>query len=156
MLTTAINDQPTPPRSYHFPQICKRVFRKRENITTSQYAEKYRRVVEGSRSGKWYNITTPYLREPMDCLCLPYVRVIYMVFAPQTGKTQVAFNFLCFIAENAPGPAMYIMPNESKTKDMSSRIKAMLKATPRMNALLSDRSDDTKQKRILLNNGVRR
>jgi len=153
---TAINSSDTvPARVYHFPQIWKRVFRKRENITTSEYAEKYRRVVEGSRSGNWYNITTPYLREPMDCLCLPYVRAIYMVFAPQTGKTQVAFNFLCYVADNAPGPAMYIMPNESKTKDMSARIRAMFNATPRMAALLSERSDDTKQKRIALNNGMK-
>ena len=153
---TTINSSNTvPARVYHFPQIWKRVFRKREDITTSEYAEKYRRVVEGSRSGNWYNITTPYLAEPMDCLCLPYVRAIYMVFAPQTGKTQVAFNFLCYVADNAPGPAMYIMPNESKTKDMSARIRAMFKATPRMAALLSERSDDTKQKRIALNNGMK-
>jgi phage terminase large subunit GpA-like protein len=146
---------PVSPHPYHFPQVWKRVFRKRENIVTSEYAEKYRRVVEGSRSGNWYNITTPYLKEPMDCLCLPYVRAIYMVFAPQTGKTQVAFNYLCYVAENSPGPAMYIMPNESKTKDMSARIRAMFRATPRMAGLLSDRLDDTKQKRIFLNNGMK-
>ena len=149
---------PTPEstgRIYHFPQIWKQVFRKRENIPTAEYAEKHRRVVEGSRAGNWLNITTPYLIGPMNILNAPFVRTIYMIFAPQTGKTQVAFNFLCYVADNAPGPAMYIMPNESKTKDMSVRIRAMFKASPRMVELLSDRSDDTKQKRITLKNGMR-
>jgi len=154
-LSTATNTTVDTAHVYYFPQIWKQVFQKRERMTTSQWAEQHRRVVEGSRAGNWHNVTTPYLKEPMDCLSLPYVRTIYMIFAPQTGKTQVAFNFLCFIADQAPGPAMYIMPNESKTKDMSTRIRAMLKATPKMAALLSDRSDDTKQKRISLNNGMR-
>ena len=74
----------------------------KEDFTVSQWAEKYRIVTEGHRQGNWSNEVTPYLIEPMDCWSQPWIRKIILCFAPQTGKTQVAFNSLCFIVAIIP------------------------------------------------------
>ena len=143
------------PHIYHFPAIWKQVFKKRERLTHSQWADRYRYVVEGDRAGKWSNMTTPYVIGPLEFLSLPWVRAVYLCWAPQTAKTQVAMNFLESVIDQDPGPAMYTMPTESKTKDISDRLLRTFRATPRIAELMSTRKDDTKQKRITFKHGMK-
>ncbi|SEM82587.1 Phage terminase large subunit (GpA) [Syntrophus gentianae] len=121
-----------------------RVFRPRERLSVSQWAERHRVVTNGPMTGKWRNDVTPYLIEPMDTLNLPWVRQVIMQFAPQTGKTQVAFNFLCYVIDQAPGPCMYVMPDEKVTKRIARRrILPMFRSSPRIAELMSLRVDET-------------
>ena len=122
----------------------RRVFRRKERITTSEWAARHRVVTNGPITGKWRNETTPYLVEPMDTLDLPHVRRVILMFAPQTGKTQVAFNFLGHMIDADPGPVMYVMPDEKVCKRIArKRILPMFRGSPRLAALLSLRPDDT-------------
>lgn len=160
MLSTATalrSPAPSPPD----PETCtfttgeRRIFRPKEKLTVSQWAERHRIVTNGPMTGKWRNDITPYLVEPMDTLNLPWVRQIILQFAPQTGKTQVAFNFLCYCIDQDPGPAMYIMPDEKVTKRIARRrIIPMFRSTPRIAELMSLRSDDTTTLAVQFINGM--
>jgi len=133
----------------------RRVFRRKERLSTSEWAARHRVVTNGPITGKWRNETTPYLVEPMDTLDLPYVRRVILMFAPQTGKTQVAFNFLGHMIDADPGPAMYVMPDEKVCKRIArKRIIPMFRSSPRLSALLTSRPDDTTTLAVSFINGM--
>lgn len=140
---------------FYFTPGERRVCRPRERITTSQWAERHRVVTNGPMTGRWRNGVTPYLVGPMDCICEPYVRRIILMFAPQTGKTQVAFNFLCHMIDQNPGPAMYVGPDEKVTKRIARRrILPMFRGTPRIADLLGDGVSDTTTLAVQFQNGM--
>ena len=133
----------------------RRVFRRKERIKTSEWAARHRVVTNGPMTGKWRNEVTPYLVGPMDCICEPFVRRIILQFAPQTGKTQVAFNFLCHMIDQDPGPAMYVGPDEKVTKRIARRrVIPMFKGTPRISELLGPGVSDTTTLAVQFANGM--
>jgi phage terminase large subunit GpA-like protein len=141
--------------NFQFTTGERRVFAAKEKLTVSQWAAKHRVVTSGPFTGPWRNEVTPYLVEPMDSWNLPYVRRIILMFAPQIGKTQVAFNCLGYAADQDPGPAMYVMPDEKVAKRIArKRIIPMFRSTPRLAALMSGRADDTTMMAINLQNGM--
>ncbi|HSV27264.1 MAG TPA: terminase gpA endonuclease subunit [Sedimentisphaerales bacterium] len=143
------------PEVFYFTPPERRVFKKKERLTVSQWAERHRVVTNGPMTGKWRNDVTPYLVEPMDTIGLPWVRRVILCFAPQTGKTQVAFNFLGYAIDQDPGPAMYVMPDEKITKRISRRrILPMFRGSPRIADLLSQRADDTTALAVHFQNGM--
>ena len=133
----------------------RRVFRPRERIKTSVWAARHRVVTNGPMTGRWRNDVTPYLVGPMDTICEPFVRRIILQFAPQTGKTQVAFNFLCHMIDQDPGPAMYVGPDEKVTKRIARRrIIPMFRGTPRISELLGAGVSDTTTLAVNFTNGM--
>ncbi len=133
----------------------RRVFRLRERLTVSEWAERYRIVTNGPMTGLWQNTTTPYLVGPMNAISQPHVRRIILMFAPQTGKTQVAFNALCRWIEQDPGPCMYIMPDEKVTKRIARRrILPMFRSTSRIAELLGPGVSDTTTLHVNFTNGM--
>jgi len=143
------------PESIVFTEGERRVFRRREKISISRWAERYRIVTNGPRTGPWRNDFTPYLVEPMDTIDQPFVRRIILMFAPQTGKTQVAFNALCKWIDVDPGPAMYVGPDEKVTKRIArKRILPTFRSTPRIAELLSPRHDETTTLSVQFQNGM--
>lgn len=147
--------EPDVPNEIVFSPHERLVFKPKEDITVSRWAALHRHVAKGPAIGRWSNDLTPYLVEPMDTFNLPWIRKIYLCFAPQTGKTQVALNCLQFIIDQAPGPAMYIMSAEQTAKRISRRqIIPSFKASPRISALLSDKVDDVSTKAVSFKNGM--
>ncbi|SCY01621.1 terminase gpA endonuclease subunit [Desulfoluna spongiiphila] len=133
----------------------RQIFKAKEKLTVSQWAEKYRRVTKGSAPGQWTNELTPYLVEPMDAWNRPWVQKIFLCFAPQTGKTQVAINCMEYAVDQDPGPAMYVMPDEKSVKKINRRqIIPSLKASPRTADLLSKKADDVSTYSISFTNGM--
>jgi len=155
MMTETSTAQSQVPLSFTFTEGERRVFRRREPITVSEWAEQHRIVERGPAPGKWSNAVTPYLREIMDCWNVPWIRKIILCFAPQTGKTQVAFNCLGYSIDQDPGPAMYVMPDERVTKRISRRrLIPMIRRSPRLSALLSAKAFDTTAYHINFRNGM--
>jgi phage terminase large subunit GpA-like protein len=143
------------PYQFRFTEPERRIFKAKEKITVSQWAERYRYVESGPFRGPWSNATTPYTVEPMDCWNVPSIRTVILCWGPQTAKTQVAFNCLLYSIDQDPGSAMYIMPIEKTTKRISKRrIIPMFKMTPRIRALLSPKFDDTSTLAIQFQNGM--
>jgi phage terminase large subunit GpA-like protein len=91
----------------------------------------------------------------MDTWDDPWIREIYLCFAPQTGKTQVAYNCVAASVARDWGPIFYVMPDEKVTKRMARRrIRPMFRLSPSLAELLSARVDDTTTLHIQFINGV--
>lgn len=100
-------------------------------LTVSQWAEQYRVVNKGPRQGQWSNEVTPYLTEPMDCLVDPTINELILCTAPQVGKSQVGFNFLCYAIDQDPSDFMIVYPDEKTMRRTAKRkIFPMLRASP--------------------------
>ncbi|MEN6422620.1 MAG: terminase gpA endonuclease subunit [Smithella sp.] len=133
----------------------RRVFRRREKMTVWQHAEKYRVITDGNIKGPWKNNVTPYTVGPMHCWTMPSVRKIFLIWAPQSAKTQVAFNCIIYAIEHDGLSVMYVMPNEKVTKRISKRrIIPMFKASPAMRELLGPRFDDVTALAVSFINGA--
>lgn len=167
MFNTALNLSPSTlhpaPPSIRFTDAERRVFASRERdprtgrvLTVSQWAERYRILTDSNINGRWQNANAPYAVLPMDLWTHPTVREIYLCFAPQIVKTQIAINCMLYAIDQDPGPIMYVMPDEKTTKRFArNRLLPTITASPRTAALLSPRDADTTQLGIRFVNSCR-
>lgn len=131
------------------------IFRKREPLTVSQWAERHRVIRMGARPGPWKNSVTPYLTEIMDTWALPWVQKVAVCAAAQVGKTEAMYNCLGFAIDRHPGPAMVIMPDQEMTRRVSKdRIKPMIENSRVLSELLSPDPDDLSKTRIKFRSGM--
>lgn len=102
--------------------------------TVSTWADSYR-VLTSKGSGEpgiWRTDRTPYLREIMDELSASSAtqRVVLM-FAAQTGKTEVGLNWLGYVMHHAPGPMLTVLPTiEVAERWVMQRLNPMLVEVP--------------------------
>ncbi len=91
-----------------------------ENLTVSEWADKYRRLPPSSAEpGPWRTSRTPYLKDPMDAFCDPKVRRIVMVASSQVGKSEFELNCIGYIIHQDPGHIIYIHPDIDDAKKFS-------------------------------------
>lgn len=140
---------------FSFTESERRVFKAKEDLTVSEHAEKFREVTRGPWPGPWKNENTEYCRFPMDLFNQPWVRRIYMCWAPQTGKTQVAANCLNYVIDQDPDTAFYVMASGGTLKRIAKRqLIPMFRAHRRIARLLSSRADDTSMLSVSFKNGM--
>jgi len=145
----------SPAAAVRFTPGERRVFAPREKLSTAQWAEKYRIVVGGPHGGRWRNDITPCCVGVMDALDDPTIREVYVQAAPQTIKTQGAINYLLRRTDQQPTTAMYVMPDEKKTKRiMRKRLLPTIRQSPRTAELLSNRADETTTLDVQFINGM--
>ena len=150
-----IHDDDGNPQYVVFTDAERRIFKPKEKLTVSQWAERHRWVAKGPAQGLWTNDLTQYLVGPMDAWNLPWVQKIIMCFAPQTGKSQAAINCMCYAVDQDPGPGMYVMPDEKAVKRISRRqIIPSLKSSPRVAELLGKKADDVSTLSINFTHGM--
>ncbi|MGC8758593.1 MAG: phage terminase large subunit family protein, partial [Bryobacteraceae bacterium] len=81
--------------------------------TVSEWADQnWRLSWEGSAEpGPWRTDRAPYQRAILDALTpnSPYERVVMMA-ASQTGKTEIALNFVGYVIDRDPGPMLVVLP----------------------------------------------
>lgn len=120
-----------------FQRVIKRVLARPEELTVSQWAEKYRILDESSNlAGKWSNSVTPYLVDIMDAFNDPYIREIYFCKASQIGGTEALINILCYLISEAPAPAMIVYPSDDLAKDISNdKLKPAFRTSPKIRRL---------------------
>ena len=152
---TARNITAPPPDTFCFTPSEIRVFRIPEKISTAEWAERHRTVVDGGKKSPWRNEISPCAVGIMDALDLPYVREVYVQAPPQTVKTQAIINYLMRCIDQRPTSAMLVMPDEKLTKRiMRRRFIPSVRATPRTAAVISPRADDTTNLNIAFMNGM--
>ena len=101
-----------------------------ENLTVSEWADKYRRLSPESsaETGPWRTSRTPYLKEPMEAFTDPCVRHIVMVAASQVGKSEALNNIIGYIIDQDPGSILLIEPTVTDAKEYSKlRIGPMIR-----------------------------
>lgn len=116
-------------------------YRPPENLTVSQWAERYRVLSRESsaEAGPWRNARTPYLVEPMDAITDAAVRHVTLVASSQVGKSELELNAIGYIIDQDPGSMLYIQPKLDDAKKFSRlRIAPMLRDSPRLRAKVAD------------------
>jgi phage terminase large subunit GpA-like protein len=104
-----------------------------ENITVSEWAEKYRQLdaKTTARPGPWRNSSTPYLKGLMDEFNNYETEEIVFVKPTQVGGTEAILNMIGFVVDEDPSPAMVVYPTDELAKSISkNRIEPMLLNSP--------------------------
>lgn len=112
------------------------------HFPVSEWADAFRILspVSSPEPGPWRTSRTPYAKEIMDMLSSgsPARRVIFMK-GSQIGGTEIGLNWLGYIIDMAPGPTLYVVPNETFAKDYSKlRISPMITESERLSAKVSE------------------
>lgn len=91
-----------------------------ERMTVDEAAARYRHLNNpGSYVGPWLNEKTPYLIEPMrELTSLDYTGMVF-VGPAQTGKTDVALNWITYTAMCDPADMMIIQTAMATSRDFS-------------------------------------
>ena len=123
-----------------FKRVIQRALAKPEELTVSQWAEKYRILDESSNlSGKWSNDVTPYLIGIMNALNDDYIREIYFCKGSQIGGTEVLINMLMYIIDKIPAPTMIVYPSDDLAKDVSNdKLKPAFRLTPQIKRIFQE------------------
>ena len=106
-----------------------------EDLTVSEWADRYRRLSPESsaEAGPWRTSRTAYLKEPMDAFTDPAVRRIVIVAGSQIGKTECELNCLAYIMDQDPGTVLFVQPTLEDAKKFSKlRVEPMVRDCPRL------------------------
>jgi phage terminase large subunit GpA-like protein len=127
-----------------------------EQITPSEWAEKYRVLERGQtpRPGPWRNDAAPYLRMIMDFCCRPGIIELDVVKAAQIGVSEACRNVIGWFAYSEAEPCGLALPSYDKGhKIMANRITPMFRRTAVLRDLFSGVSADLQGGQIKLLNG---
>jgi terminase, large subunit len=132
------------------------IWREKEVLTVSQFAEKHRKVTLGAHQGDWDNSITPYLVRIMDTYNLPWVQEIVIVGVPQSGKSNGCINMHLFAIVYRGGNVKYVMlPKENLAKKIAKdRLIPIYRMCPPVAKKLSANPDDTTAGRIAFRDGT--
>lgn len=118
-----------------------RNFKPPEDLTVSEWADKYRRLSpeNSAEAGPWRTTRTPYLQEVMDCFTDPKVRDIVMVAASQVGKSECILNCIGYIIDQDPGSILFVQPTLDDAKKFSRlRVAPMIRDSKKLKAKVAD------------------
>lgn len=130
-------------KTYHlFQRVIRQGLKRPEELTVSQWAEKYRILDDSSNlSGRWSNDVTPYLVGIMDAFNNPYIREIYFCKSSQIGGTEALINILCYLIMEQPAPAMIVYPSDDLAKDVSNdKLKPAFRLIPEVRSIFYENS----------------
>ncbi|MDR2821201.1 MAG: phage terminase large subunit family protein [Desulfovibrio sp.] len=127
------------------------IFRRRAPVPVSRWAERHRVVHLSSRPGPWLNAVTPYIAGVMDASFFPTVQSTSLMKCPQSGGTEAVHNCVAYAIDRAPGPVLYVYPDEPTARENAKdRIIPMIRSSRRLSEYLTGMSDDLATLRINL------
>ena len=86
--------------------------------------------------GRFRSANSPWMREPMEALVDPKIRIVSIIAAIQSGKTSVGELGLAHIIANHPGPTLWLDQTDDDAKDQSeSRLQKLFDECPPVKAL---------------------
>jgi phage terminase large subunit GpA-like protein len=131
------------------------VWKAKEDLKISEFAEKHIHVPRGAHVGPYRNELNPWGVDIMDTWQLPHVREVNVCAPPQATKTITGH---CCIGQTVvydPCEMMLIMPSRDDAREeMDDRIIPMLQQSPELAKHLSDNPDDTSKYHVKFNNGA--
>lgn len=119
---------------------CLQGFKPPENLTVSEWADKYRILSNeaSSEPGPWRTSRTPYMKEPMDAYTDPHIKRVTVVAASQVGKSEMLNNIIGYIIHQNPSSILLVEPTMKDVKKYSKlRIAPMIRDTPELKKLVA-------------------
>lgn len=112
-------------------------------LTVSQYADERRKLPPeaSAEPGQWRTSRTPYARAIMDDLSVHSpVTEVNLKKSTQVAGTEIAINFLDYVIDHAPGPAMYVLPTLGIAREFSdTRIQPMIDLMPTLRGKIGNK-----------------
>jgi len=103
-------------------------------LSVSEWADKNRILVSltSAEPGAYRTSRVPFLREIQDCLSIKSdIEEVVLMKPTQIGATELANNFIGYIADQCPAPVMFVSPTSTLAKRVSkTRITPMIDACP--------------------------
>lgn len=139
----------------HCLEVFWRAAAPRTALSVSQWADQHRELSgkQAGERGRWRTSRTPFLREIMDCLsATSRVTDIVVMKSSQVGVTEATVNWLGYIFDHAPAPAMVMMPTiESRDAWKVQKLNPLLQETPAVREVLGGvRSRDAANRQDLI------
>lgn len=106
-----------------------KVLKPPENLTVSQWADKYRILSpkDSAAPGRWHTSRTPYLKAPMNAFNDLHIRDITFVAGTQLGKTVMEQNMIAYAVDQEPGPMLIVYPTDKLAEFTSqNRLQPMI------------------------------
>ena len=116
-------------------------FKPPERLTVSEWAVRHRRLSpEGSAfTGRFRLEVAPYQREPMEAVHDPEAQSVVMMWASQTGKTEIINNIVGFFISEEPSPMLVLQPTLDMAETWSKdRLAPMVRDTAILTELVAD------------------
>lgn len=112
----------------------------REQISVSQFAEKYCRIVDGPATGK--QTLFPFAKEMMDCVQDEEIRTVVYKTSAQIAKTTMMNNIIAYYIAIDPDNMMVAQATKSGLDDWwNDKLLPMLQSSPRLkNEIIPPRS----------------
>ncbi len=88
---------------------------------------------------------TPYLREIMDAFTDPSVREITVLSSTQVGKTTLLQAAVGYMIDQAPAPALFVVPTEDDVRGIAGeRLRILVDTTPAIARHKTGAANDTR------------
>ncbi len=116
------------------------VFTPKPPMTLSEWADEYAYIPAGAADpGKFSTAIAEYQREPQDAVSDPRLRKVVLVWASQTGKTQIQLNAIGYYSHYDPAYMLMIQPTLERAEEVSKlRIATMIRDTPALRDIYPD------------------
>jgi phage terminase large subunit GpA-like protein len=137
--------------TYRWGRPERKIMRKQKPVKVSAWAQRHRVLTMSSLPGPWRNDVTPYLAGIMDAAGMPGIETVIVCKSPQTGVSEAAHNYIAYTVDRAPGPVLYVYPDEMTAQENSrDRIQPMFRSSSRLRSYLTGVQDDVGVMRISL------
>lgn len=106
-----------------------------ERLSVSEWADRYRVLIasEEAEPGPWKTSRVPYLKGFMDACGDRSIRQVSVMKGAQTCFTSAVFCVLAYLVDTAPGPMLFVYPNEHMAAAVNTqRLVPTLAAMPRV------------------------
>ena len=111
-----------------------------KEIDLDEWADKYRRLPRetSSEHGRWRTSRFPFLKRIMKCLSpSSKAREVVAIKGAQLGFTEVCINWIFYISDVTPGPAMYVQKTKDAAQDFSTqKLEPNIEVCPRVRNIL--------------------
>ena len=105
--------------------------------------------------GRFRSDNSPWVREVMDAIVDPRVRLVSILASIQSSKTTAPELTLCYIIANLPGPTLWLDQTDEDAKDQSeSRLQKLFDECPPVRALFPRNRHKKRNTTIHFANGM--
>ncbi len=141
--------------SWHTLQFISRLaelLRPKENMTISEWADRYMVLPEGSsEAGRFSSDTIPYQKAIMDAITDPEVTDVSVMSSAQVGKTTIIMCGIAYYIDYEPTTQMLVMPTLNDGEKFSkTRFSRMIEDIPQLASKVADAKTRNSNNTIML------